>query len=117
MSHPAIQTFIAWLLSAACVHGAVGSEKSAAPVDTCNVVWDAPGTGANGSMPLGNGEVGVNLWVEKDGDLLFYVARTDAWSECSQLLKLGRVRLAFTPNPFAAGLPFRQTLNLRRGCV
>ena len=86
-------------------------------LDDCNVVWDSPSTGANGSMPLGNGEVGLNLWVEKDGDLLFYVARTDAWSECSQLLKLGRVRLALRPNPFTAGAPFRQTLNLRKGCV
>ena len=87
------------------------------PLDRCNVVWDSPSTGANGSMPLGNGEVGLNLWVEKDGDLLFYVARTDAWSECSQLLKLGRVRLALRPNPFEAGALFRQTLNLRKGCV
>ena len=81
------------------------------------MIWDSPSTGANGSMPLGNGEVGLNLWVEKDGDLLFYVVRTDAWSECSQLLKLGRVRLALRPNPFTAGAPFRQTLNLRKGCV
>ena len=43
-------------------------------LDNCNVVWNSPSTGANGSMPLGNGEVGVNLWVERDGDLLFYIA-------------------------------------------
>lgn len=82
-----------------------------------DVVWDSPSTGSNGSMPLGNGEVGLNLWVEKDGDLLFYVSRTDAWSECNQLLKLGRVRLSISPNPFVAGTPFRQHLHLRDGCV
>ena len=32
--------------------------------DPRNVIWESPGTGANGSMPLGNGEVGLNLWVE-----------------------------------------------------
>ncbi len=87
------------------------------PPAPANVVWNSPSTGANGSMPLGNGEVGVNLWVERDGDLLFYIARTDAWSECCQLLKLGRVRVSMVPNPFAAGVPYRQTLDLRNGCV
>ena len=32
-------------------------------------------------MPLGNGDIGVNAWVEPSGDLLFYVGKTDAWSE------------------------------------
>jgi len=48
------------------------------PLDAYNVVWTAPSQDGSGSMPLGNGEVGVNLWVEPDGDLLFYIARTDA---------------------------------------
>lgn len=51
------------------------------PVDAYNVVWTSPSQDSSGSMPLGNGEVGVNLWVEPDGDLLFYIARTDAWDE------------------------------------
>jgi hypothetical protein len=93
------------------------AEPAAVGSHSCDVIWKTPSTGANGSMPLGNGEVGLNLWVEEGGDLLFYVARTDAWSECSQLLKLGRVRLGLEPNPFAAGKPFCQTLKLRSGCV
>ncbi len=96
--------------------GVTSSQEVPSP-EVRNVVWNSPSTGANCSMPLGNGEVGLNLWVEKDGDLLFYIARTDAWSECCQLMKLGRVRIRIAPNPFAAGQPFRQTLNLRRGCV
>jgi hypothetical protein len=86
-------------------------------VDTCDVVWDSPGTNAADSMPIGNGEVGLNVWTEPDGDLVFYVARTDAWSECCRLLKLGRVRVHISPNPFAAGRPFRQELKLRDGQV
>ena len=54
---------------------------------------------AAGSMPIGNGEVGLNVWVEPSGDLLFYIARTDAWSECNRLLKLGRIRVRITPMP------------------
>ncbi|MBI2195057.1 MAG: hypothetical protein HYU36_24000 [Planctomycetes bacterium] len=79
------------------------------------VVWDSPSRDSSGSMPLGNGEMGINVWVEEDGDLLFYISRTDAWSENARLLKLGRVRLRFTPSPFRRGLPFRQTLEVRRG--
>lgn len=66
-------------------------------------------------MPLGNGDIGLNLWVEEGGDLLFYISKTDAWDEHARLLKLGRVRVRFSPNPFAKGLPFRQELKLRQG--
>jgi hypothetical protein len=93
---------------------------SAAPLDELdryNVVWSTPSRDASGSMPIGNGEVGLNLWVEADGDLLFYISRTDAWSEASRLLKLGRIRVSLTPNPFAKGAPFRQELKLRDGCI
>jgi hypothetical protein len=66
-------------------------------------------------MPLGNGDVGLNVWVERDGDLLFYLSKSDAWSETARLLKLGRVRVALSPNPFAGLQPFRQTLDLLNG--
>ena len=64
-----------------------------AELDRYNVVWDSPSQNAAGSMPIGNGEVGLNVWVETNGDLLFYISRTDTWSECNRLLKLGRVRV------------------------
>jgi hypothetical protein len=86
-------------------------------LDACNVVWTSPSADASGSMPIGNGEVGLNVWVEGGGDLLFYVARTDSWSETCRLLKLGRIRVALTPNPFAKGAPFRQELLLREGRI
>jgi hypothetical protein len=66
-------------------------------------------------MPLGNGQLGINLWVEENGDLLFYLARNDSLSEVSQLCKVGEVRVSLSPNPFAAGLPFRQELVLADG--
>ena len=70
-----------------------GRLNAAAPAELShyNVVWDTPGQNAAGSMPIGNGEMGLNLWVEEDGALLFYVSRTDAWSEICRLLKLGRI--------------------------
>lgn len=86
-------------------------------LDRYNVVWTTPSQNAAGSMPIGNGEVGLNVWVEENGDLLFYIARTDSWSECNRLLKLGRIRVSLSPNPFAKGQPFRQELKLRDGQI
>ena len=85
--------------------------------DPYTVSWDSPSGDSSGSMPLGNGDVGLNVWVEKRGDLLFTVSKTDAWCENGRLLKLGRVRVALSPSPFRPGAPFRQTLDLRAGCV
>lgn len=92
-------------------------------VDDYNVVWDTPSADAAGSMPLGNGEIALNAWVEPSGDLLFYIARTDAWSGAINgpsygafgLIKVGRVRVSLYPNPFANREGFRQELRLRDG--
>jgi hypothetical protein len=88
-----------------------------AGLDDYNVRWDSPSRDASGSMPIGNGEVGLNVWVEENGDLLFYIARTDAWSEISRLLKLGRIRIRLSPSPLEGGTFFLQELNLRQGHI
>src|SRR3984957_4155697 len=81
----------------------------------CDVVWTTPSKNAAGSMPLGNGEVGINLWVEENGDLNFYISRSDSFSEISRLLKVGQVRVAISPNPFVTGARFEQRLHLHDG--
>lgn len=88
-----------------------------AEIDRYNVEWDTPSENSAGSMPLGNGELGANLWVEKNGDLLFYLSRTDAISEANRLMKMGRVRVSLSPNPFREGLPFSQQLVLKDGAI
>ena len=88
------------------------------PLDGFNVVWDKPAAnaGEDASMPIGNGDIGMNVSVEANGDVVLLLSKTDAWSENQELLKLGRVRLRLTPNPFTAGDgSFRQTLRLRQG--
>jgi alpha-L-fucosidase 2 len=37
--------------------------------DPYNVVWTTSSADATGAMPLGNGEIGVNVWVEGGGRL------------------------------------------------
>ena len=82
-----------------------------------NVVWDTPSTDATGSMPIGNGDLAANVWVEPNGDLLLLVAKSDSWDENAILLKLGRIRVAFLPAVYQAGDAFRQELDLAAGCI
>jgi alpha-L-fucosidase 2 len=81
-----------------------------------HVVWDSPSRAGDvsGSMPIGNGDLGANVWAEDNGDVLLLVGKTDAWDENSINLKLGRIRLRISPT--ATG-PFRQTLRLRTGDI
>lgn len=82
-----------------------------------DVTWQELGRDENDSMPIGNGDLAANVWTEQNGDLVLLVAKADAWSEIGQLVKLGRVRIRLSPNPFSGGAEFRQTLHLADGSV
>lgn len=88
---------------------------SADPPAAYNVVFDSPSKDFHGAMPLGNGDIGASVWTEGNGDLLFYVAKTDSYDDNARLLKLGLVRVTLSPNPFAHGQPYRQELSLANG--
>ena len=81
-----------------------------------NIVWNTPSANASGSMPIGNGEVGANFWVEQNGDIVFYISRTDSWSETGELFKVGRIRVSITPS-ITAENDFVQTLDLGKGRI
>src|ERR1700743_744814 len=82
-----------------------------------DVTWDSLGTNENDSMPLGNGDVALNVWTEQNGDIILLIAKSDAWSENGELLKPGRVRVCLEPNPFVNSASFTQTLRLETGDV
>src|SRR5512139_2691683 len=82
-----------------------------------DVTWDSPSRDAWGTMPTGNGDISLNVWVEESGDLIFYIGKTDLWDDNSRLLKLGRVRFKISPNPYRPGGRFLQTLRLRDAAV
>jgi len=92
-------------------------EATAQPkeLDNCNITWTTQSKNSSESMPCGGGDIGLNVWVE-NGELLFYIARSGTFDEANALLKLGRVRMKFSPNPFE-GKTFQQQLNLKNGNV
>ncbi|MDB5026171.1 MAG: hypothetical protein JWP78_3926 [Mucilaginibacter sp.] len=92
-----------------------------------NVSWDTPGPGSAQSMPLGNGDIGLNVWVEENGDLVFYISKTDAWGgeldaqkddwmkQGGVLMKLGAIRVSISPGPLVNSSVFKQILKLKTG--
>ena len=80
-----------------------------------NIVWKTPSRNSSESMPCGGGDIGLNVWVENN-EVLFYLSRSGAFDENNQMLKLGRVRIKLSPDPFP-GAEFRQELRLPSGDV
>lgn len=86
-----------------------------AELDQYNLIWNRQSENSSESMPCGGGDIGLNVWVEK-GDLLFYLSRSGTFDENNAFLKLGRVRVHLSPNPFE-GAEFQQELHLREGFI
>ena len=81
-----------------------------------NQTWTTQSKNASESMPLGGGDIGVNVWVEQ-GNVYFYFSRSGTFDEHNTLLKLGRVKLVLSPNPFKNKDGFLQELVLQDGFV
>lgn len=77
-----------------------------------DVKWNSQSANSSASMPVGGGDVGLNVWVE-NGELLFYISRSGSFDENNTLLKSGRIRVSFPDNKLKAN--FTQTLNLTKG--
>lgn len=86
-------------------------------LDNYNIRWNTPSENHHGSMPIGNGDIGLNVWVEENGDLLFYIGKTDSWGDNGRLLKVGKVRVRCEPQLFEPGDLFEQELDLKSGTI
>jgi len=88
-------------------------------LDACNISWSVPGPTSAESMPIGNGDIGLNVWTETNGDIAFYIGKADAWGDNvmspTALMKLGEVRLSLSPSPMNSTTAFQQVLRLRDG--
>lgn len=67
------------------------------------------------SLPLGNGEIGTNVWVTPDGDIHLLLSKSDCWSELYRLLKIAHIAVSLTPSPFENGANFQ--LNIASGTL
>lgn len=109
---------LASLRAAAAPPGSLSMARRLQPYDTR---WTAPGGGPAASMPLGNGSIGLNVWTQKNGDVDFYIGKTDSWSDSppasNGLMKLGQVQLTITPSPLPTGHSFSQDLQLYKGQI
>ena len=93
------------------------SAKLGGDIQQNNIVWKTVGGSSHASMPLGNGDIGLNVWTEANGNLCFYISKTDAWGENGRLLKIGKVVINVSPNPFADEQRFIQTLDISNGKI
>jgi len=93
----------------------VSIQAQTGEISKYNIIWDSQSINSGESMPCGGGDIGLNVWVE-NGELLFYISRSGTFDENNAFLKLGRVRIKLSPNPFS-GSEFRQELVLRDGYV
>lgn len=96
---------------------APGALMASGGVSDYNVLCASPSTTSQSSMPLGNGDIGLNLWMEHDRDLVFYLSKTDTWDENGSLLKLGRIRVRLPEGTLAASRNYRQELRLNDGTI
>lgn len=81
-------------------------------VSDYDVIWRTQSDCSRDSMPYGDGETGVNIWVEKENGLYLLVGRTDV----KEHNKLVRLHLQTSPNVFGSDY-FRQNLRLYDGYI
>jgi len=108
-------TFYTFLICLGAL-GPIGAGDPVSMVDRYNIRWTTQSENSDESMPYVCGDMGLNVWVENN-ELLFYVGRKGCRDENGSLLKLGRVRIAINPSPFAEGARFNQELKLQEGVV
>ncbi|WP_026904709.1 DUF5703 domain-containing protein [Pedobacter glucosidilyticus] len=84
-------------------------------ISSYHPVWFTQSKNSGESMPCGGGDIGLNVWTEGN-DILFYLSKSGTFDEHNMLLKLGRVRIKLSPNPFADGT-FKQELHLKEGFI
>lgn len=116
-----MNTMRAWFglfcLLAAAAWPAAGENTRPESSSPYVVAWDTPSADSGGTMPLGNGEVALNAWIDAAGDLKFYIARTDSWDDSSRLAKIGAVRVRVGDGAAERTRTFHQELTVKDGTI
>ncbi len=103
----------AFALAVACCCAACADEAPS----PYKVAWSSPSTNWNGTMPLGNGELAVNAYLDGAiGRLHLLLARIDAMDELGRHVKIAEVLVDDLP-AWTDGVPYLQTLDSERGTL
>jgi len=105
------------LLAGAAAATLLAGTAAAADMGQYNVVWNSPSKDPSGVMPIGNGDIGAGVYALENGDLYLLLAKNDAYTYMGDLFKTGRVKITMSPNPFEAGKPFQQVLDVNTGSI
>ena len=98
------------------------------PSPRSSLAWTTPSVDVTGSMPLGNGRLGVNVWADANDTVWLLLSHVDALDENTNLAKLGRVAVRAAMDQAPAGppqdqgnagavQPFLQQMHLGNGSV
>lgn len=109
-------SIITFILGSLLVLPSFGENK---PVnkDPYRVIWDEVGQSADDNVPLGNGEIGLNAWVNPDGTLEFFISRTDSWDEWGRQVKVGALRIMPQGDKPLDTTNYTQTLDTTTGIL
>lgn len=94
----------------------IGITKGQPDIIKYNVSWKSQSENSWGSMPIGNGDIGANVWIDKAGMLSLIISKTDSYSEIGRLLKIGKIQIRIIPNILDAA-DFSQELELKTGMI
>lgn len=94
----------------------IGITKGQPDISKYNVSWKSQSENSWGSMPMGNGDIGANVWIDKAGVLSIIISKTDSYSEIGRLLKIGKIQIRVSPNILDAA-DFSQELDLKTGMI
>lgn len=111
---------VAAMITMLALAGRLNGQEEVRPVvavSAYDVVYTSRSSSSAGSMPLGNGDIGINVWVEPGGRIQCYVSKTDAWDAKGNLLKLGRLSLGVGGDALLPGKKFSQRLDLETGRI
>lgn len=81
-----------------------------------NQKWTTQSKNSGESMPVGGGDIGMNVWVE-NGNVYAYFSKSGTFDQHNTFLKLGRLKLELSPNPFIGNDGFMQELVLEDGYI
>ncbi len=95
--------------------GAAPLSLAAQKVSDFNLKFYEPGKNSWSSMPLGNGETSCQAWTDADGNIQCYIGANGARDAMDNVLKTGKLTIAFEPAIFRNATGYSEELLVSEG--